>query len=538
MAAIHSLNPKAEIARYSQALAINIGGARGLQEVLRTNLGPQGTMKMLVSGAGDIKITKDGNVLLHEMQIQHPTAALIAKASTAQNDETGDGTTSTVLIIGELLKQAQSYIDEGVHPRVITDGYDKAQKKAIEFLDKFKISADPKDQELLLSVAKTALKTKVNAPLAEMLAKICLEAVTSIHKPNQPIDLFMVEILQMQHKTDEDTKLIKGLVLDHGARHPNMKKRLTNAYILTCNVSLEYEKTTVHSGFFYKSADEREKMVAAEKKFIEDRCKKIIELKEKVCKNDPEKNFVVINQQGIDPNSLDMLCRAGITALRRAKRRNMERLTKACGGKAMNSLDDLSPDCLGFAGLVYEHVLGEEKYTFIEELKNPESVTILIRGPQKYALTQIKDALYDGLRAIKNTIEDGSLIPGAGAFEIALHSYLLNYMNELKGKEQMGVKAYAEALMVIPKTLAFNSGYDQKEVVLKLLREFNQNPSNPIGLDLSTGEPFDPTTMGIFDNYRVKRQLLYSCTSIACNILLVDEIMRAGLTSLKNPAKN
>lgn len=183
----------------------------------------------------------------------------------------------------------------------------------------------------------------------------------------------------------------------------------------------------MHSGFFYKTADERETMVAAERKFIEARCNKIIDLKNKVCGDDPSKNFVVINQQGIDPNSLDLLAKAGITALRRAKRRNMERLTKACGGLPMNSLEDLTPECLGYAGLVYEHTLGEEKFTFVEDLKNPESVTILIRGPNKYSIRQIKDAIFDGLRAIKNTIEDGSLVPGAGAFEVALHSELVEF---------------------------------------------------------------------------------------------------------------
>ena len=250
-------------------------------------------------------------------------------------------------------------------------------------------------------------------------------------------------------------------------------------------------------------------MVAAERKFIEDRVQKIIDLKKKVCADHPEKSFVVINQQGIDPNSLDMLARADITALRRAKRRNMERLTKACGGRPMNSVDDLTPDCLGHAGLVYEHTLGEEKYTFVEDLKNPESVTILIRGPNKYSLTQIKDAIYDGLRAIKNTIEDKSLVPGAGSFEVALHAELMEYKNQVEGKAQLGVQAYADAILVIPKILAFNSGFDQQEVMIKLLQEYNSS-KKPVGIDLSTGEPLNPIDSGIFDNYRVKRQLIYS----------------------------
>jgi len=267
--------------------------------------------------------------------------------------------------------------------------------------------------------------------------------------------------------------------------------------------------STVHSGFFYKSAEEREKLVDAERKFIDDRINKIIDLKNKVCGDDKEKNFVVINQQGIDPISLDSLARAGIVALRRAKRRNMERLSLACGGFPQNSLDDLTPECLGYAGVVYEHTLGEEKYTFVEELKNPLSVTILIKGPNKHSIVQAKDAIYDGLRAVKNAIEDKSLVPGAGAFEIALYSTLLKYKNEVKGKAQLGVQAFADSLLVIPKTLAFNAGFDQQDVIIKLLQEYNSS-KQPVGVDLNSGEAINPVDFGIYDNYRVKRQLINS----------------------------
>ncbi|GLD75186.1 T-complex protein 1 subunit zeta [Lates japonicus] len=265
------------------------------------------------------------------------------------------------------------------------------------------------------------------------------------------------------HSLRVDMRLIRGLVLDHGARHPDMKKRVEEAYVLTCNVSLEYEKTEVNSGFFYKSAEERGKLVAAERKFIEDRVQKIIALKNKVCPNG-EKGFVVINQKGIDPFSLDALAKEGIVALRRAKRRNMERLTLACGGIAMNSVDDLTLECLGHAGLVYEHTLGEEKYTFIEKCGNPRSVTLLVKGPNKHTLTQIKDAVRDGLRAVKNAIEDGSVVSGAGAFEVAVADALVKHKPNVKGRAQLGVQAFADALLVIPKVLAQNSGYDPRRL--------------------------------------------------------------------------
>lgn len=319
--------------------------------------------------------------------------------------------------------------------------------------------------------------------------------------------------------------------MDHGSRHPDMPKRVENAYILTCNVSMEYEKSEVSSGFFYKSAEEREKLVSAEREFIEKRVQKVIDLKKKLC-DKTDKRFVVINQKGIDPMSLDMFAKEGIIALRRAKRRNMERLALACGGSAMNSVDDLTEEHLGFAGLVYEHVLGENKFTFVEECKFPQSVTILIKGPNKHTLTQVKDAVRDGLRAIKNAIDDGCLIPGAGAFEIAASQELFRYKNEVKGKTRLGVQAYAEALLIIPKTLAVNSGFDSQDTIVKLQEEA-QLLGEPVGLDVNSGEALRPSDAGIYDNYIVKKQIINSCSVIASNLLLVDEIMRAGMSSLK-----
>lgn len=530
MASISLLNPKAEVARAAQALAVNISAAKGIQDVMKTNLGPKGTMKMLVSGAGEIKITKDGNVLLHEMQIQHPTASLIARASTAQDEVTGDGTTSTVLVIGELLKQADLYVSEGLHPRILTEGFELAKVKALEVLESAKMPVEAK-REILLHVARTSLRTKVHQQLADLLTEACVDAVLAIREDEKPIDLHMVEIMEMQHKTELDTQLIRGIVMDHGSRHPDMPKRVDNAYILTCNVSMEYEKSEVNSGFFYKTAEEREKLVKAERQFIEARVQKVVDLKKKLC-DGTDKTFVVINQKGIDPLSLDMLAKEGIIALRRAKRRNMERLTLACGGTAMNSFDDLSESCLGYAGAVYEHVLGEEKYTFVEDCKNPRSVTILIKGPNKYTLTQTKDAIRDGLRAVVNALEDGFVVPGAGAFEIAAHKVLVAYKEQVKGRARLGVQAYADAMLVIPKVLAQNAGFDPQDSIVKMQQELVD--SGPlVGLDLQSGEPTFPGDLGIFDNYRVKKQILHSCTVIASNLLLVDEIMRAGLSSLK-----
>lgn len=388
------------------------------------------------------------------------------------------------------------------------------------------------NKRALSEVANTSIRTKVSANLTSILSDVCVDAVLAIYSQEKPVDLHMIELMEMQHKTSLDTQLIKGLVLDHGSRHPDMPKRLENAYILTCNISLEYEKSEVNSGFFYKTAEEREKFITAERDFIDQRVKKIIEIKRKMCAGN-DKTFVVINQKGIDPMSLDALAQEGIIALRRAKRRNMERLALACGGVALNSLDDFDEANLGYAGLVYEYVLGEQKYTYIEDCKHPKSVTILMKGSNKHTLVQIKDALRDGLRAINNAIDDKFVVPGAGAFEIRAYNQLMAYKDSVKGKVRLGVQAYAESLLVIPKTLAVNSGYDAQDTIVKLQEEDRLSGADTVGLDLSTGEAMKPADLGVFDNYIVKKQILNSCSVIASNLLLVDEIMRAGMTSLK-----
>jgi T-complex protein 1 subunit zeta len=241
---------------------------------------------------------------------------------------------------------------------------------------------------------------------------------------------------------------------------------------------------------------------------------------------------VVINQKGIDPVSLDAFATEGIIGLRRAKRRNMERLALACGGSAVNSVEDLVPENLGFAEDVYEHVLGEDKYTYVEGCKNPKSVTILIKAPNRHTMLQIKDAIKDGLRAVQNTIEDKYVVPGAGAYEIAVHEELMKHRDNVKGKARLGVQAFAEAMLVIPKTLAVNAGQDQQLAIVQL-QEAYSSMKQLVGLDLKTGDAILPLDLGILDNYRVKKQIIHSATIIASNLLLVDEIMRAGLSSLK-----
>eukprot|EP01038_Epipyxis_sp_PR26KG_P010832 gene10832-14541_t len=528
------VNPNAEIVASAQCLMVNVAAARGLQAVLKSNLGPRGTLKMLVGGAGQIKITKDGNVLLHEMQIQHPTAMMIARAATAMDDQVGDGTTSSVLFTGELLKQAERYTSEGLHPRLIVEGYEIAKEMVLEFLEGFKVQKPNiyNDREVLTSIVRTSLRTKLSLEVADKMSDAIVEAVIAITDEGTPIDLHMVEVMEMQHKSGSDSSFINGIVMDHGARHPDMPRFLTNVHILTCNVSMEYEKTEIAAGFYYSSAEEREKLVESERKFTDEKVRQVIDFKRKVCKEG--ESFALINQKGIDSMALDMLAKEGIFALRRAKRRNMERLTLACGGVPVNSVDDLEVDVLGWAGKIREETLGEDKFTFVEDVKLGKSCTVLIRGPNKHTIEQIKDATRDGLRAAKNAMEDLALVPGAGSFEVSAYRMLMRRKAAVSGRAKLGVEAFANSLLIIPKTLAENSGFDVQESIIKIEEE-QELSEQAVGLNLNTGDVFLPAAEGIWDSYTVKKQTLNLSTILATQLLLVDEVMKAGKSMGKAP---
>ena len=360
-----------------------------------------------------------------------------------------------------------------------------------------------------------------------------------------PLDLHRVEILPMQQRstTGLESKFVNGIVLDHGSRHPDMPSSLRNVYVMICNISLEYEQAETASGFVYSTAQEREALVESERKWLDERCRKIVQFKRSVCDkhegdgNNETKTFCIINQKGVDPLSLDMFAKEGILCLRRAKRRNMERLSLATGGQVILSLEDLDPEMLGYCGHVYEETYGDDKFTFVEDCgMDAQSCTLLIQGPNQLTIDQIKDAVKDGLRAVKNAVEDNAVVPGGGAFELAASLFLINeVVPKTVGKAKLGVMAFAEALLIIPKTLIANSGYDVQDALLQLKDEFMANnkldsndPIMAIGFNCTTGEPMLPVVEGVYDNVRVKRQSLHLATVLANQLLLVDEVMRAG----------
>lgn len=358
------------------------------------------------------------------------------------------------------------------------------------------------------------------------MATAVVDAVQCIYSPDSPLDLHRVEILVLQRRTALDSRFVRGLVMDHGGRHPDMPSVLKQVHVMICNVSLEYEQAETAAGFVYSTAEEREKLVESERVWLDERCRKIVDFKRFVCKDG--ETFCIINQKGVDPLSLDMFAKEGILCLRRAKRRNMERLALATGGQAILSLEDLDASHLGFAGKVSEETYGDDKYTFVEDCPNAASCTLLLQGPNQLTVEQIKDAVKDGLRAVKNVVEDKAVVPGAGAFELAASMYLTeNTVPKTTGKAKLGVAAFAEALLIIPKTLAANSGFDVQGALLQL-KEERKATGMAVGFNCATGQPMLPELEGVWDNVRVKRQSLYLSTVLANQLLLVDEVMRAG----------
>nr|XP_027201279.1 T-complex protein 1 subunit zeta-like [Dermatophagoides pteronyssinus] len=528
----------------TQALVLNAMAANSLKILIASSLGPKGRFKTLVSGGGELEITKDGNCMLKNMQIQHPTAAMLARAAVAQDTVTGDGSCTVILLIGSLLEQARRYYFEGIHPRHLSAGLDFAKQAVLKYLDEFavaqKLSCESRD--LLFNVARSSLCTKVKPTMAQTLAGIIVKCIHCLcQQPGEaessesliPLDLYMVEVLPIKVGTDPEVEFFRGMVMDHGCRHPAMPTSLENCFVLTCNVSLEYEKTEVNSSFVYSDAKSRSELAQAERSFTTKKVQQIIDLKRRLCTAENGKNFVVMNQKGIDPAALEMLAKERIMALRRVKRRNMERITYCCGGSPVNSVDGLQESDLGFAESCWEISLGDEKYTFLKGRKNPRSCCIVIKAAATYEVSRIKEAIRDALRACKNALDDQKLVPGAGAFEFAAATHLQTLAAEQPlGKNAYGVQMLAESLLAVPKALAQNAGLNAQDMLQRMkekaLASRGATPREFVGLDLDSGRVMDPTLEGVWDGYSVKKQTVNLAVLLAQQLVLIDEIIRAG----------
>ena len=498
----------------------NITAAKIVAESVRSCLGPKGMDKMLVDSFGDVTITSDGRTILDEMDVQHPAAKMLVEVAKAQDNEAGDGTTSAVIIAGELLNKAEELIDKNIHPTIIIDGYKKAAEKALETLEKIAIPVDLKTQEYLKKTAMTSMASKLVAEYKEYFADIAVKAMLEVAEKEGNKYKVDVDDVKVEKKTGEslsDTSLINGIVLDKEVVHSGMPKRVEKAKIALLDASLEIEKPEFDAKINIESPDQIEAFLKQEEDMLRDMADKII----KSGAN------VVVCQKGIDDMAQHFLSKKGILAVRRAKKSDMEKLAKATGGKIVTKLDDITSADLGYAALVEERKIGDDKMTFIEGCKHPRAVTILIRGGTQRMIAEAERSLHDALCVIRDIIEDPKVVAGGSAPELEMSSTLRKYAESLPGREQLAVKTFAEALEAVAITLTENAGLDPIDI-LSELRSRHEKGETWAGIEVLEGKIQDMLKIGVIEPITVKRQIIKSVTEAASMILKIDDVIASG----------
>ncbi|NIP67419.1 thermosome subunit, partial [Candidatus Bathyarchaeota archaeon] len=489
-------------------------------EAVKSALGPKGMDKMLVDSFGDVTITSDGRTVLDEMDIQHPAAKMMVEVAKTQDDEVGDGTTTSVIITGELLSQAEDLIEKNVHPTVIIDGYRKAADKALEVLEKLAISVKPKDKKFLKKVAMTAMASKLVAENREYLAEIAASAVLQVAEKTDEGYKADVDDIKVEKKAGEaltDTKLISGIVLDKEVVHPGMPKRIEEARIALLNTALEIEKTEFDAKINIESPEQMDAFLKQEQGMLKEMVEKLIS---------KEAN-VVLCQKGIDDLAQHFLARKNILAIRRVKKSDMEKLARATGGKVVTTLEDLSKGDLGYAELVEQRKIADDKMTFVEGCKDARSVTVLIRGGTERIVDEAERSIHDALCVVRDVVVEPKIVAGGGAPELEVARQLRDYGDSLPGREQLAVSCFSEALESVATTLAENAGLDPIDIISEL-RSRHEKGDIWAGVEVHQGKVQDMKKANVFEPLVVKKQTIKSATEAASMILKIDDIIASG----------
>ncbi len=506
--------------RGKDAQHTNIEAAKIVAETVKSALGPKGMDKMLVDSFGDVTITSDGRTILDEMDIQHPAAKMMVEVAKTQDNETGDGTTTAVIISGELLSKAQELVKKSVHPTIIIDGYKKASEKALEILEKISIKVDLNSQTYMKKTAVTSMASKLVADHKEYLADLAVKAVLAVAEKTGATYKADVDDVKVEKKPGEsvrDTTLIQGIVLDKEVTHSGMPKRVERAKIALLDCPLEIEKTEFDAKINIESPEQMEAFLKQEEDMLRDMVKKITKTGAKV----------VLCEKGIDDMAQHFLARKGVLAVRRNKKSDMEKLAKATGGKVVTNLDSLTSKDLGYAALVEERKIGDDKMTFIEGCKHPKAVTLLIRGGTQRIVDEAERSLHDALCVVIDVIEEPRVVAGGGAPELEVSRMLKKYAETLPGREQLAVKGFAEALESIPLTLTENAGLDPIDI-LSELRARHEKGETWTGIEVHAGKIQDMSKAGVFEPLAVKKQIIKSGTEASSMILKIDDVIAAG----------
>ncbi len=502
------------------AQRLNILAARVIAETVRTTLGPKGMDKMLVDSLGDIVITNDGAAILDEMDIQHPAAKMMVEIAKTQDKEAGDGTTTAVVIAGELLRRAEELLNQNVHPSIIVKGYNLAAEKAQEILENIAKDASQMDEEVLMKAATTAMTGKAAEEEREYLAKLAVEAVKLVGEKvgdEYQVDIDNIKLEKKEGGSARDTQLIRGVVIDKERVHPAMPRKIEDAKIALINEALEVKETETDAEIRITSPDQLQAFLEQEERMIREMVDKIVATGANV----------VFCQKGIDDLAQHYLAKDGILAVRRVKKSDMEKLAKATGAKIVTNVRDLTSEDLGYAELVEERKVAGENMVFVEGCKNPKAVTILIRGGTEHVVYEIERALEDAIKVAKDIVEDGKIVAGGGASEIELAIKLEEYAKKVGGKEQLAIESFADALKVIPKTLAENAGLDPVDVLVKVTAAHKEKGPT-VGVDVFAGEPADMMERGVIEPLRVKKQAIKSASEAAVMILRIDDVIAAS----------
>jgi len=511
--------------RGKEAQHTNIMAAKIVAETVKSALGPKGMDKMLVDSMGDVTITSDGRTILDEMDIQHPAAKMMVEVAKTQDNEAGDGTTTAVILAGELLGKAEELIGKNIHPTIIIDGYKKASEKALEVLEKIAIPAESNTQEYLKKAAMTSMASKLVAEHREYLADLAVKAILAVAEKEDGKYKADVDDVKVEKKPGEslkDTKLIQGIVLDKEVVHSGMPKRVEKAKIALLDTPLEIEKTEFDAKINIESPEQMEAFLKQEEEMLRDMVEKITAIGANV----------VLCEKGIDDMAQHFLARKGILTVRRIKKSDMEKLAKATGGKIITNMDDMSAEDLGYANLVEERKIGDDKMTFVEGCKHPRAVTILIRGGTERIVDEAERSLHDALCVVRDVVEEPKIVAGGGAPELEVSRMLKKYAETLPGREQLAVKSFAEALEAIPVTLTENAGLDPIDI-LSELRAKHEKGEKWNGIEVHSGKVQDMTEAGVFEPLSVKKQIIKSATEAASMILKIDDVIAAG--KMKTP---
>jgi len=498
----------------------NIQAAKVVAEVVRSSLGPRGMDKMLVDSLGDVTITNDGATILKEMEVEHPAAKLMVEVSKSTDSEVGDGTTSAVVLAGELLKKAEELLDVDVHPTVIVEGYRRSVTKALELLPQLAEKVDPKDKAVLKKVIMTTMGSKIVKENSDFLSNLIVEAALRVTKEENGKLVCRVDDIKLEKKAGgsiNETTLVEGIVIDKEVVHPGMPRRISNAKILIINSPLEIEKTD----FDAKINIERPEQI---KLFIEEEQKILKGMVDKIASVGAN---VVLCQKGIDDIAQHYLAKAGILAVRRVKESDVEKASKATGARVITNLEDLSPSDLGFAELVEERKIGEDKWLFVERCKNPLSVTVLIRGGTEKVVDEVERALHDSVYVAKDVIMRPYVVAGGGAIEVELATKLRDFAETVPGKEQLAVKKFAEALEIIPSSLAENAGLDTIDIMAEL-RRVHEAGQKWAGVDVYNRKVSNMWDRDVLEPLSVKEQVIKSAAEAASMIIRIDDVIAAG----------